>query len=54
MTDEQRESLLDQISQHQHIIADLYDEIDYHEREIENLQTLIQDDSNVEDAVTIR
>lgn len=33
---------------------DLEDEIDYHQREINNLQTLLDDDSNLEDAVNIR
>lgn len=54
MTNEQRETLENQIEQHNHIIMDLYDEIDYHEREIKNLQTLLNDDSNLEDAVSIK
>lgn len=33
---------------------DLEDEIDYRQREINNLQTLLDDDSNLEDAVNIR
>ena len=54
MTNEQREALENQIEQHNHIIMDLYDEIDYYEREIKNLQTLLNDDSNLEDAVSIK
>lgn len=54
MTNEQREALENQIEQHNHIIMDLYDKIDYHEREIKNLQTLLNDDSNLEDAVSIK
>ena len=52
--EEQREALENQIEQHNHIIMDLYDEIDYHEREVKNLQTLLNDDSNLEDAVSIK
>ena len=54
MTNEQREALENQIEQQNHIIMDLYDEIDYHEREVKNLQTLLNDDSNLEDAVSIK
>ena len=54
MTNEQREALENQIEQHNHIIMDLYDEIDYYEREVKNLQTLLNDDSNLEDAVSIK
>lgn len=54
MTNEQREALENQIEQHNHIIMDLYDEIDCHEREVKNLQTLLNDDSNLEDAVSIK
>ena len=54
MTNEQREALENQIEQHDNIIMDLYDEIDYHEREVKNLQTLLNDDSNLEDAVSIK
>jgi hypothetical protein len=54
MTNEQREALENQIEQYNHIIMDLYDEIDYHEREVKNLQTLLNDDSNLEDAVSIK
>lgn len=54
MTNEQREALENQIEQHNYMIMDLYDEIDYHEREVKNLQTLLNDDSNLEDAVSIK
>lgn len=54
MTNEQREIIENQLLKHESIIIDLYDEIDYHEREMENLQTLLDDDSNLEDAVNIK
>lgn len=54
MTNEQREVIESQILEHNLIVMDLEDEIDYHQREINNLQTLLDDDSNLEDAVNIR
>ena len=48
MTNEQREVIESQILEHNLIIMDLEDEIDYHQREINNLQTLLDDDSNLE------
>ena len=54
MTNEQREVIESQILEHNLIIMDLEDEIDYYQREINNLQTLLDDDSNLEDAVNIR
>lgn len=54
MTNEQREVIENQILEHTSIIMDLEDEIDYHQKEINNLQTLLDDDSNLEDAVNIR
>lgn len=54
MTNEQREVIESQILEHNLIIMDLEDEIDYLQREINNLQTLLDDDSNLEDAVNIR
>lgn len=45
MTKEQRELIEDQISQHQHIVWDLCDEIDYHENEIRNLKDILKNDS---------
>lgn len=49
MTEEQKESILNQIEEHRYIIDDLLEEIGYHEREILNLQTLIDDDSSVKE-----
>ena len=54
MTKEQREALENQIEQHKEIILDLEDEIEYHEREIQNLQMLLDENSNLEDAVRIK
>lgn len=54
MTQEQRDSIQEQISIHQDIIVDLQDEICYRENEIFNLQQLLDDDSKVTDAVVIR
>lgn len=54
MTKEQRETIENQIESHRSIIEDLLTEIYYHENEIKNLETLLNDDSKVDDAVSIR
>lgn len=54
MTNEQRSAIENQIERLQSINEDLLDEISYNNYEIENLKTLLKDDSKVEDAVCIR
>ncbi len=54
MTKEQRETIENQIESHRSIIEDLLTEICYHENEIKNLETLLNDDSKIDDAVSIR
>ena len=54
MTNEQREAITNQIELRRDIIEDLLDEICYYETEIKNLETLLENDSNVDDAVCIR
>lgn len=54
MTKEQRETIENQIESHRSIIEDLLTEIRYHENEIKNLETLLNDDSKIDDAVSIR
>lgn len=44
MTKEQRETIENQIESHRSIIEDLLTEICYHENEIKNLETLLNDD----------
>lgn len=43
MTDEQKEIIENQLLEHESIIMDLEDEIDYHQREINNLEALLDD-----------
>lgn len=50
MTKEQRETIENQIESHRSIIEDLLTEICYHENEIKNLETLLNDDSKIDDA----
>lgn len=54
MTNEQREAITNQIELRRDIIEDLLDEICYYETEIKNLETLLENDSKVDDAVCIR
>lgn len=54
MTNEQREAITNQIELRRDIIEDLLDEICYYETEIKNLETLIENDSKVDNAVCIR
>lgn len=54
MTKEQRETIENQIESRRSIIEDLLTEICYHENEIKNLETLLNDDSKIDDAVSIR
>ena len=54
MTNEEREAIKEQIAKHEDIIFDLHDEIEYHEREIINLKSILEDDSQVENTVCIR
>lgn len=54
MTNEQREAITDQIELRRDIIEDLLDEICYYETEIKNLETLLENDSKVDNAVCIR
>lgn len=54
MTNEQREAITNQIELRRDIIEDLLDEICYYETEIKNLETLLENDSKVNDAVCIR
>ena len=54
MTNEQREAIINQIELRRDIIEDLLDEICYYETEIKNLETLLENDSKVDDAVCIR
>lgn len=54
MTNEQREAITNQIELRRDIIEDLLDEICYYENEIKNLETLLENDSKVDDAVCIR
>ena len=54
MTNEQRETMENQIEQHNHIIMDLYFFFFYYEREVKNIKILLNDDSNLEDAVSIK
>lgn len=54
MTNEQREAITNQIELRRDIIEDLLDEICHYETEIKNLETLLENDSKVDDAVCIR
>lgn len=54
MTNEQREAITNQIELRRDIIEDLLDEICYYETEIKNLETLLENDSKVDNAVCIR
>lgn len=54
MTNEQREAITNQIELRRDIIEDLLDKICYYETEIKNLETLLENDSKVDDAVCIR
>lgn len=54
MTNEQREAITNQIELRRDIIEDLLDEICYYETEIKNLETLLENDNKVDDAVCIR
>jgi hypothetical protein len=54
MTNEQREAITNQIELRRDIIEDLLDEICCYETEIKNLETLLENDSKVDDAVCIR
>lgn len=54
MTNEQREAITNQIELRRDIIEDLLDEICYYETEIKNLETLLENDSKVDDTVCIR
>lgn len=54
MTNEQREAITNQIELRRDIIEDLLDEICYYEIEIKNLETLLENDSKVDDAVCVR
>lgn len=54
MTNEQREAITNQIKLRRDIIEDLLDEICYYETEIKNLETLLENDSKVDNAVCIR
>lgn len=54
MTNEQQEAITNQIESRRDIIEDLLNEICYYEIEIKNLETLLENDSKVDDAVCIR
>ncbi len=54
MTNEQQEAITNQIESRRDIIEDLLNEICYYENEIKNLETLLENDSKVDDAVCIR
>lgn len=54
MTNEQQEAITNQIESRRDIIEDLLNEICYYENEIKNLETLLENNSKVDDAVCIR